>query len=156
MARKKDETKEWLDADNETMSDEQMAAQEENDRRHAIDAIERFTNDEDEDEDDLGRISLRTILGGDILQSRFFLKQVAFIFFVVVLMLIYTGNRYSSQQDIIVIDSLNKQLQDECYNVLTQSSELTNMQRQSNLEELLRSIGDSTLLSAQTPPYEVK
>ena len=74
----------------------------------------------------------------------------------VVLMLIYTGNRYSSQQDIIVIDSLNKQLQDECYNVLTQSSELTNMQRQSNLEELLRSIGDSTLLSAQTPPYEVK
>ena len=100
-------------------------------------------------------ISFKSIMGGDILKSRFFQRQVMFILFVVVLMLIYTGNRYSSQQDIIVIDSLKVQLQKERYNVLTQSSELLNLTRQSNIEKALRENGDSALANPITPPYEI-
>jgi len=124
----------------------------------ARDAIERFTNDEDEDEDDVGHISIRTIIGGDILQSPFFLRQVLFIFFVMVLMLIYTGNRYAGQQDIIVIDSLQTELQEMQYSVLTQSSDLMNLTRQSKVEERLRQIGDTSLLNEQlqTPPFEIR
>lgn len=153
----KDKEKDW-NKDNESMEENvapPAADSEDTEKKDAYAAIERFANDED-DEDDLGNISIRSILGGDILQSSFFLKQVVFIFFVVILMLIYTGNRYSGQQDIITIDSLKNELQNECYNVLTQKSELMNMKRQSKVEELLRSVGDTTLLSSQTPPYVIK
>lgn len=118
------------------------------------DAVERYVSDEDED--DLGEISFKSILGGDLLQSRFFRRQVMFIVFVAVLLLVYTGNRYSSQQDIITIDSLKVRLQQERYNVLTQSSELLNLSRQSNIEQQLRLFGDSALANPTTPPYEIE
>ncbi|MBR2193032.1 MAG: hypothetical protein IKN83_00120 [Bacteroidaceae bacterium] len=118
-------------------------------------AIKRYVEDE-EDEDEFGEISLKSILGGDILQSRFFLRQVAFVMFVVVLMLFYTANRYNSQQEIITIDSLKLKLQEERYNVLTQSGELLNLSRQSNIELKLKENGDSALVNPTTPPFEVK
>ena len=118
-------------------------------------AIKRYVEDEG-DEDEFGEISLKSILGGDILQSRFFLRQVAFVIFVVVLMLFYTANRYNSQQEIITIDSLKLKLQEERYNVLTQSGELLNLSRQSNIELKLKENGDSALVNPTTPPFEVK
>ena len=118
-------------------------------------AIKRYVEDE-EDEDEFGEISLKSILGGDILQSRFFLRQVAFVIFVVALMLFYTANRYTSQQKIITIDSLKLKLQEERYNVLTQSGELRNLSRQSNIELKLKENGDSALVNPTTPPFEVK
>ncbi len=156
MGKKKRKDEEDLE-----VMDEAIAEGEEekvSEAKGARDAIERFANDEDEDEDDVGHISIRTIIGGDILQSPFFLRQVMFIFFVMVLMLIYTGNRYAGQQDIIVIDSLQTQLQEMQYSVLTQSSDLMNLTRQSKVEERLRQIGDTSLLNEQmqTPPYEIR
>ena len=118
-------------------------------------AIKRYVEDE-EDEDEFGEIALKSMLGGDILQSRFFLRQVAFVMFVVVLMLFYTANRYNSQQEIITIDSLKLKLQEERYNVLTQSGELLNLSRQSNIELKLKENGDSALVNPTTPPFEVK
>ncbi len=117
------------------------------------DVVQRYVDDEDVDE--FGSISFKTIMGGDILQSKFFQRQVMFIVFVAVLMLVYTGNRYSSQQDIIFIDSLKVQLQKERYNVLTQSSELLNLSRQSNIEKALIANGDSDIVNPTTPPYEI-
>lgn len=119
-----------------------------NERIEAVEAIKKFTN-----EDDSGEFSLRAILGGDILQSRFILKQVLFIFYVVVLCLLYTANRYSSQQDAILVDSLRTHLQNVKYNVMTQSSELLNMTRQSNIEKQLHNTKDSLLHNPVTPPY---
>ena len=118
-------------------------------------AIKRYVEDE-EDEDEFGEISLKSILGGDILQSKFFVRQVIFVLFVVALMLAYTANRYNSQQEIITIDSLKLKLQEERYNVLTQSSELLNLSRQSNIEVKLKENGDSALVNPTTPPCEVK
>jgi hypothetical protein len=71
-------------------------------------------------------------------------------------MLIYTGNRYDSQQDIILIDSLRNRLQEVKYNVLTQSSELMNLTRQSNVEKRLRDTPDSLLRNSITPPFLIK
>lgn len=121
--------------------------------KEAMDAIRKYT---DEDADDMGEISVKSILGGDFLMSRFMLKQVVFFMFLVVLMLLYTGNRYSSQQDAILIDSLREHLQEVKYNVLTQSSELMNMTRQSNIELRLKESGDSLLHNSITPPFLIK
>lgn len=132
----------------ETTVENSEDTQELKSKREAIEAMKKFT-----DEDDMGELSLRSILGGDILQSRFFLKQVMFIMFCVVLTLCYTGNRYSSQQDAITIDSLRIKLQEIKYNVLTQSSELLNISRQSNVERRLKSTKDSVLQSPITPPF---
>lgn len=119
--------------------------------REAIEAIKKFT-----DEDDYGEISIKSILGGDFLMSGFVMRQVLFVMFCVVLILLYTGNRYGSQQDAILIDSLRSHLQDVKYNVLTQSSELMNLTRQSNVEKALRTTKDSILQNPITPPYLIK
>jgi len=125
----------------------------ENEEREAIEAIRKFTNEND---DDLGEISVKSILGGDFLMSRFMVKQIMFVMFCVLLMIIYTGNRYDSQQDAILIDSLRGRLQEVKYNVLTQSSELMNMTRQSNVERMLIGTADSLLHNSITPPYLIK
>lgn len=119
----------------------------------AMEAMRRYT---DEDDDDFGEISIKSILGGDFLMSRFMIKQIMFVIFCVILMLLYTANRYSSQQDAIFIDSLQVHLQEVKYNVLTQSSELMNLMRQSNIEKALRSTPDSVLHNSITPPFLIR
>lgn len=141
------------DEKEESVMDELRSAV--NEREKTAEAIRKFT-DEEEGEDDKEDLSLRYILGGDVLGSPFFIKQVAFVIFVVFLMLVYTGNRYDSQQDIIFIDSLRKELQDMKYNVMTQSSELLNLTRQSNIERRLKAQGDSALTNPITPPYLIR
>ena len=131
-------------------ADEEPTAEE----KELSEAVERYVSDEDED--DLGEVSFKSILGGDLLQSPFFRRQVMFIIFVAGLLLFYTGNRYSSQQDIITIDSLKVRLQQERYNVLTQSSELLTLSRQANIAQQLRRFGDSALANRTTPPYEIE
>lgn len=108
----------------------------------------------DEEHVDWGSL-LRSLLNGDFLRNPFMRKQVLFVMFVVVLVLLYTGNRYSSQQEIILIDSLKTAAQQEQYNVLTQSSELLNLMRQSNIEQTLKARGDSSLINPISPPFEI-
>ena len=124
--------------------------EEEKEEAEAIEAIKKYT------EEDLGRVTLGTIFGGDILQSKFFLSLVLWFIMVAMLMLVYTYNRYQSQQDIITIDNLKTELQEVKYNVLTQSSELMNLSRQSNVEKYLKATNDSMLKNPTTPPYLIR
>ena len=129
---------------------EQDLENEEKEEAEAIEAIKKYT------EEDLGRVTLGTIFGGDILQSKFFRSLVLWFIMVAMLMLIYTYNRYQSQQDIITIDNLKTELQEVKYNVLTQSSELMNLSRQSNVEKYLKATNDSMLKNPTTPPYLIR
>lgn len=155
MSKKEEQMKVSLEESEMTPPDElAMENEMKTEEREAIEAIRKFTNEEDENE--LGEISVKSILGGDFLMSKFMIKQIMFVVFCVLLMLIYTGNRYDSQQDIILIDSLRGRLQEVKYNVLTQSSELMNLTRQSNVEKRLRSTPDSLLRNSITPPFLIK
>ena len=152
----KEEKKQNLDLEESQMTPpDDLGADEElrTEERDAIEAIRKFT---DEDEDDIGEISVKSILGGDFLMSKFMVKQIMFVMFCVLLMILYTGNRYDSQQDAILIDSLRGRLQEVKYNVLTQSSELMNLTRQSNVEKALRATSDSLLHNSITPPFLIK
>lgn len=133
-----------------TTENVQLNAVEENE---AIDAINKYTEEESEKEEE---ISFKSIFGGDILKSRFMMKQIVWFMFVVVLMIIYTANRYSAQHDIIKISELREELQEMKYKVLTQSSELMNKTRQSNIELYLKQTNDSTLVNPTHPPYLIK
>lgn len=117
--------------------------------------VEEPDEDEDDEDDEFEHISFKNIIGGDILQTRFFLSKIAFIIFCVVLMLLYTGNRYGSLQDIITIDSLTRQLNKVHYEVLTQSSDLLNLSRQSNIERKLYNMGDTMMLKNNNPPFAI-
>lgn len=98
-------------------------------------------------------ITLRKILGGDILSTDIIRKQIWLILIVVLFIVVYISNRYKCQQDLILIDNLTEQLKDAKYRALSSSSDLTQKTRESKVLEQLRAISDSTLHIATQPPY---
>lgn len=100
-------------------------------------------------------INLRSILGGEILVHSFLRRQVYLLILIVILTILYIDNRYSSQQELIEIDRLKKELTDIKYDALTISSELTEKSRQSRIEEYISAEGRQ-LQTAATPPFLIK
>ncbi|MCQ2112172.1 MAG: hypothetical protein MJY95_02380 [Bacteroidaceae bacterium] len=151
------EEKDIIDQKEEELTNSEQEKQYQAEKAEAIEAIKKFTDEEEsEDEESLGDISIKSILGGDILQSKLILNHVIFFMFIVALMLIYTGNRYASQQDAILIEELKADLTEQRYKVLTIKSELLNASRQSKIVEALKQNGDTLLLHSTTPPFKVQ
>lgn len=98
-------------------------------------------------------LSLRKILGGDILTARIIRRQIWLVILVVFFVIIYISNRYSIQKDLIEIDQLQKELQDAKYKALSSSSQITEKSRESNVLEMLKNNKDSILHIATQPPY---
>lgn len=100
-------------------------------------------------------ITLKSILGGDILAHSFLKRQANLLILIVLLTILYIDNRYSSQQELIEIDRLKKELTDIKYDALTRNSELMERSRQSHIEEYI-STRESELQTATQPPYVIK
>ena len=98
--------------------------------------------------------SLKSILGGDILATGFFRKQTKLIILLMVMVIFYIHNRYASQQQLIEIDQLKKELTDIKYDALTRSSELMEQSRQSRIEDYIKN-KDSELQTSTAPPYKI-
>lgn len=99
--------------------------------------------------------SLKSILGGDILATGSLSRNKGLLALLVFLAIIYIHNRYASQQQLIEIDRLKKELTDIKYDALTRSSELMEKSRQSRIEEYI-SAEESDLQTATNPPYIIK
>ena len=97
--------------------------------------------------------SLRTILGGDILNTQAIRKQIWLFLLITVFAVFYISNRYSCQKQQIEIDRLTKELKTSKYMTLSLSSILTERCRESDVVELLRANNDSTIHPADQPPY---
>lgn len=100
-------------------------------------------------------MSVRSILGGDILANDFFKRQTNLLILIMILTILYIDNRYSSQQELIEIDRLKKELTDIKYDALTRSSELMEKSRQSRIEEYI-STEESPLETATNRPYLIQ
>jgi hypothetical protein len=98
-------------------------------------------------------LSLRKILGGDILNTAAIRRQIWLFILIVFFLILYIANRYRCQQNIIEIDHLQKELQDAKYKALSSTSQLTEKSRQSNVLKLLKNNEDSVLKMANQPPY---
>ena len=99
--------------------------------------------------------SLKSILGGDILATDFFRRQTKLLVLIMVLVIFYIHNRYASQQHLIEIYKLKKQLIDIKYDSLTRSSELMEKSRQSRIEDYI-STKESDLQTSTNPPYLIR
>ena len=100
-------------------------------------------------------MSIRSILGGDILANDFFKRQTSLLILIMILTILYIDNRYTSQQELIEIDRLKKELTDIKYDALTRSSELMEKSRQSRIEEYI-STEESPLETSTNRPYLIK
>ena len=98
-------------------------------------------------------LALKTILGGDILNTQAIRKQVWLILLITVFSILYVSNRYSCQKQQIKIDNLNKELKKSKYKTLSLSSVLTERCRESHVVELIRATNDSVIHPADQPPY---
>ena len=63
-------------------------------------------------------MSIRSILGGDILANDFFKRQTRLLILIMNLTVLYIDHRYSSQQELIEIDKLKKDYQIRCIDTL--------------------------------------
>ena len=107
------------------------------------------------EEDDMpaSALTLRTILGGDILYAEMLRKQLWLIVIVVFFTILYVAFRYQCQQDMLAIDKLETELKDAKYKALSSSSTLTERCRESHVLEILKNNKDSLLKASDQPPY---
>lgn len=101
-------------------------------------------------------LSLRTILGGDLLTTEMVRSQIWLFVMIVAISIVYVAFRYQCQQDMLTIDRLEQQLQDAKFKALSSSSTLTERCRESRVLELLKQNQDSLLQQAGQPPYIIK
>ena len=97
--------------------------------------------------------SLRTILGGDILNAQAIRRQVWLFLLITLFAVFYISNRYSCQKQQIEIDKLTQTHKTSKYKTLSLSSILTERCRESHVVDMLRANNDSTIHPADQPPY---
>lgn len=103
-----------------------------------------------------GPISLRTILGGDLLTTDIIRGQIWFFVFIVAISIVYVAFRYQCQQDMLTIDRMEEKLKDAKFKALSSSSTLTEKCRESHVLDALRQNKDSLLNQAEQPPYIIE
>lgn len=97
--------------------------------------------------------TLRKILGGDVLNTATIRKQIWLILLITFFVVLYISNRYSCQQKQLEIDKLTEKLNNYKFKTLSTSSMLTEKSRESHVMEMLRLNNDSTIKTADQPPY---
>jgi len=109
----------------------------------------------DDDEEHVN-LSFGAVLGGDILSGQWFRREVWFLVMIIFMIILYITNRYTSQQNMIKIDVLKKDLTEIRYESMTRSSQLMQRTRESKVEEFLKNTSDSALCVSANPPYIIK
>jgi hypothetical protein len=110
----------------------------------------------EDDEAPTGSLTLKKVLGGDILSAEMVRSQVWLIMLVAVFITVYVASRYQCQQDLLDISSLEKELTSVKTQALSTSSLLTERSRESHVTKALKAMGDSLLKSSQQPPYIIE
>jgi hypothetical protein len=148
-----EEEYENLSADNDAQTDDAQEDDINNERTRPTlkEVIEE--NAREDEKPFSSRLTLRTILGGDILNTQAIRRQVWLILLITVFAIFYISNRYSCQKQQIKIDNLTETLKKSKYKTLSLSSVLTERCRESHVLELLRANNDTTIHPADQPPY---
>lgn len=134
------------------MAEEEIKKEAEKEEK--VSALQMLKNSvSEEDNNPTTQLSLKTILGGDILNAELFRRQLWLIVIIVVFVIIYVASRYQCQQDIIKIANMESELKDAKYRALSISSKLTERCRESHVLQLLKENNDSLLQVSDQPPY---
>ena len=134
------------------MAEEEIKKEAEKEEK--VSALQMLKNSvSEEDNNPTTQLSLKTILGGDILNAELIRRQLWLIVIIVVFVIIYVASRYQCQQDIIKIANMETELKDAKYRALSISSKLTERCRESHVLQLLKENNDSLLQVSDQPPY---
>lgn len=109
----------------------------------------------EDDDAPVSTLTLRTILGGDILSTQLVRRQVWLLLLIMLFITISVAFRYQCQQDQIQISKMEQQLVDIKYKALSSASTLTERTRKSRVLEALRENNDSILHISTVPPYVI-
>ena len=120
----------------------------------ALDKLKEIKQNVSEDDNmPVGTLTLRKILGGDILSADLVRRNIWPLVLVVFFTVVYVAIRYQCQQDMIQIDKMESDLKDAKYRALSSSSTLTERCRESQVLKVLRENHDSLLQISDQPPY---
>lgn len=108
-----------------------------------------------EDFSDIKSSTLRDIINGNFLTKKFFQKQYGLLLMIAILLFMYVDNRYYCETQMVKIIELKKQIQDVKYESLTVSAQLMELNRQSNIQNMVRERG-LNLEETDTPPIVIK
>lgn len=144
-----------MEEDKEKQEKQQPQEQQAEDTlKEAIQKIKATAKEEDAKPS--SQVSLRTILGGDLLTTEVVRAQIWLFVLVVFFATIYVAFRYQCQQDMITIDRLEGELKDAKFKAMSSSSTLTEKCRESHVLDILRQNKDSLLHQADQPPYIIE
>lgn len=147
----KDDVKEELHNDEASESPAEAPKAEKEKKTSTLDMLRQSVSEEDEIP--TSSLTLRTILGGDILYAEMLRKQLWLIVLIVLFTIIYVAFRYQCQQDMLTIDKMETELKDAKYKALSSSSTLTERCRESHVLDILKNNKDSLLKASDQPPY---
>ncbi len=99
--------------------------------------------------------ALKEIIDGSLLTRDSVINQLPFILFIVVLAIIYIGNRYNAEKIIRETSTIQNEIKDLRSEAITISSELMYISKQSEVEKLIKSKNINLVESAQ-PPIVIK
>ena len=123
----------------------------------ALDRLKEIKENVREDDNvPVGTLTLRKILGGDILSADLVRRNIWLVVLIVFFTVVYVASRYQCQQDIILIDKMEGELKDAKYKALSSSSTLTERSRESQVLKALQQNRDSVLHISTQPPHIIK
>lgn len=108
-----------------------------------------------EEQDVSSPFSLSKTLGGVII-ARALQRQIGLVLLVCVFLIIYINNRYVCQKKLVEIDRIERQMVEARYKAIVTTSILTEKSRESNVMQMLKAYGDSTLTIPKDPPYLIQ
>lgn len=138
------------------MAEEQTDIQEEVKAKEqkTLDKLKEIRQNVSEDDTvPVGTLTLRKILGGDILSASLVRRNIWTLVLVAFFTVVYVAVRYQCQQDLIQIDKMEQELKDAKYKALSSSSTLTERCRESQVLKGLRDNHDTLLHISSQPPY---
>ncbi len=100
-------------------------------------------------------LSLRKIIGGEILTTEVVRRQIWLILLITLFLVVFIAQGYSYKKYLVEIDNLNTQLRDAKYKALSAESDLTEYTRESKIIELLKANHDSLLKRSTQPPFVI-
>lgn len=107
-----------------------------------------------EDFSDIKSSKFREILNGDILTKKFLTKQYLLLLLIAALAFFYVGNRYYYEIQLAEEIELKKKIQDLKYESLTNSAELMQLSRESNVLKMVTEKG-LQLKESEMPPIVI-
>lgn len=151
-------TRDDIQIQNDEMFEEEVLDMELNEQEEALETEETEEAEEAEEteESELNIATLKELLGSIQLNGEWFRRNLLFFVVLTGCLLAFVTNRYQAQQEMIEEAELKHELDEMRYIWLTRFSELTTAQRQSQIEERLKQLGDSTLMLSKEAPFIIK